>query len=342
MKRLSFLLSFLAGLAAANPYVVTYISEFSTDTTGGQWLELHRLPGSGSRDMNRWQIVTTTSVCTLHCGLSGYLVIDSANLAQRTYGSGKFRLNPDHDSIVLLDTNGWTVQRVSYPHDPTGESWSAAPPQGGSASFWNVDFAWAQAFNWYIDSTPTPGEENNSYGTIMGTVLLDSMLNYEDVYVYPYGRYAGECLSYGWVNPGYCIQGLGMGWYRVEAYVWTSHGALRGFFPDSLYVGQGETLAGIDIDLRGQGVAEQPELPAVVAPTLHAAGMQLVVFCPMPIDARLAVHDLTGACRAVLYEGLLEPGVHRFDLTSRVGAGVYFARLASEDRTAVVKVIVPR
>ena len=344
MKRLVLLVLFFAGLAAANPFVVTYLSEFSTDTTGEQWLELHALPGQpGPYDLSGWQIITSTSVCVLSCTLYDsydYVMIDSADLAQGINGTGAFRLNPDSDFIELTDANALVRQIVSYPRDSTSKNWSHTPPRGGSASFWNADFAWDQAFNWYTDSTPTPGEESNDYGTISGTVLLDSMPQYADVYVYPRGRDAGQCLSYECGNPSYCIQGLGAGPYKVEACVWSPHGWLRGFYPDSVCVGAGETLAGVNIDLRGQGVAEQPEPQAVVPPTLRTAGMQLVLLCPEPIDARLAVYDQTGACRAVLHEGLLEPGVHRFDLTSRVRAGVYFAQLLTGRNLTTRKVVV--
>jgi hypothetical protein len=346
MKRLVLLLLFFAGLAAANPFVVTYVSEFSTDTTGGQWLELHALPDQpGPYDLSGWQVITSTSACTLRCTLDYYqpcIVIDSASLAQGMNGTGAFRLNQNSDSIRLIDTTGWIWQVVSYPCDSTSVDRSLRPPQGGSASMWNVDCALGQALNWYLDSTPTPGEANNDYSTISGTVMLDSMPAGADVFVCPYGLHGGECESYGHMNPSFSIQGLGAGWYRVEAIVCSPRGLLRGFYPDSIYVGFGQTRTGVGIDLRTVSVAE-PARPAPSAmPELRVHGAELDVLCPTPADVRLAVYDLTGALRAVLRQGRLESGQHRFELSSRVPAGVYFARLASGDRTAAAKVIVPR
>jgi len=337
---------FLAGLAAANPFVVTLLSEFSTDTTGGQWLELHALPGQpGPYDLSRWQITTSTSVCALSCTLqdcNDYIVIDSADLAQGLNGTGTFRLNPDSDFIRLIDSTGRTQQAVSYPCDSTGVDRSLRPPQGGSASIWNVDFAEGQALNWYLDSTPTPGEANNDYSTISGTVLLDSMPAGADVYVFPHGLHGGECLSCGHMNPSFSIQGLGAGLYRIEAIVCSPRGLLRGFYPDSIYVGFSQTRTGINIDLRTIGVAEPTQPAPSAVPELRVRGAELDVLCPTPADVRLVVHDQTGALRAVLHQGRLESGRHRFDLTLRVGPGVYFARLASEGRTCAAKVIVPR
>jgi hypothetical protein len=343
MRRLVLLVLSFAGLAAANPIMITFLSEFSADTTGGQWLELHVLPGGGSQDLTGWRITTSTSACTLSCLLDDYTVIDSVNLALGMDGTGKFRLNPDRDSIRLIDTTGRIQQAVRYPCESTGIDCSLCPPQGGSASFWNVDFFdGGQAFNWYIDSTPTPGEANNDFSTISGAVLLDSTPAGADVVVTPHGRLAGTCFSDEYMETSYSVQGLGPGWYQVEAVVCSPYRTLRGVYPESVFVGYSQNLTGINIDLRGQGVAEHARPAPPARPGLRVRGAELEVLCPTAADVRLKVYDLTGACRAVLHEGLLESGVHRFDLASRVSPGVYFARLTTGDRTCAAKLVVPR
>jgi len=345
MKRVLLTILLAAGLLAANPVLVTFLSEFSADTLNGQWFELHPLPvgWSGPWDLSGWQVITSTSACTLRCTLDYYqpfIVIDSADLSAGINGTGMFRLNLDSDFIRLIDTNGWIQQTVSYPYDSTGADRSLRPPPGSSASFWNADFLYDQVFNWYLDSTPTPGVFNNGSSTISGTVLLDSMPSGADVHVVPHGRHAGSCLSYDYMNAGYSIQGLGAGWYRVEAWVHWPHGTLGGFYPDSVYVGFNEIHLNINIDLRTVGVAEPARPVGTVVPELRERGAELDVFCPTPTDARLAVYDLTGACRAILHEGLLEHGVHRFDLASRVRAGVYFAQLLTGRDLTTRKVVV--
>jgi lipocalin len=110
MRRLVSLLVLSAGLAAANPVMLTFLNEFSADTLNGQWLELHPLPASGPWDLSGWQVITSTSACTLRCTLDynnrPYIVIDSPSLAQGIDGTGTFRLNPTSDSIRLIDTTG--------------------------------------------------------------------------------------------------------------------------------------------------------------------------------------------------------------------------------------------
>jgi hypothetical protein len=351
MKRVMLIVLLAATMGVANPVAITLLSEFSADSAH-QWLELCPLPGWGftgdTLALTGWRVVTSTSTCTLNCVMrvdSPFVVIDSAGLATHEIGSGTFRLRPDSDFVYLHGTGSpWPWDEyVNYPATPTDAGRSLAPPQHCSASFWNSDGSMSQCFNWYLDSQPTPGELNRHWSTISGSVIVDeSLVPGSELVVKVRGEHAGGCFLDACDTSDFVIGGLGAGWYHLEAYLWTSHGHLHGFYPESVEVGYNHTLSGIDIDLRGQGVAEQPELPAVVAPTLHAAGMQLIVLCPIPIDARLAVYDLTGSLRAVLHRGRLEPGRHRFDLTSRVGSGVYFARLTSGDHASAAKVVVPR
>lgn len=349
MKRVLVFFSLTAALAAANPIAITLLSEFSADSVQ-QWLELCPLPGWGftgdELDLTGWRVVTSTSACTLSCVLyrdSPFVLIDSVGLATHEVGSGMFRLRPDSDFICLYGNgNPWPWDEyVNYPVTPTDAGRSLTPPQHCSASFWNYDGAMSQCFNWYIDSQPTPGELNRHWSTISGSVIVDeSLIPGSMLLVEVAGEHAGCCFFEAYRTSDFAIGGLGAGWYHLEAYLWTSHGQLHASYPESVEVRYNQTVSDINIDLRGQGVAEQPEPSTVAEPILRTDGAQLVVICPIPTNARLETFDMLGRRRAVLHEGRLESGRHRFDPASRVGAGVYFVRLTAGKNESVVKVVI--
>jgi hypothetical protein len=351
MKRLVLLVLFFAGLAAANPVAITLLSEFSADSAH-QWLELCPLPGwcftGDTFALTGWRVVTSTSACTLNYVLSRdspFVVIDSTGLATHQVGSGSFRLRPDSDFIDLYGTgNPWPWNEyVNYPVTPTDAGNSLAPPQHCSAAFWNYDGSMSQCFNWYIDSMPTPGDFNTHYSTIAGSVIVEeSLVPSSELLVEARGEHAYCCFFEAYDTSDFAIGGLGAGWYHLEAYLFGPHGEIHRYYPDSVEVGYNQTVSGISIDLRAGGVAERARPMPSVAPVLQVRGAELDVLCPAPADIRLAVFDLTGACRAMLHEGLLEPGVHRFDLASRVRTGVYFIQLTTGRNQTTRKVVVMR
>jgi len=349
MKRVAIVVSLVAVLATANPVTVTLLSEFSADSAH-QWLELCPLPGWGfeadTLALTGWRVVTSTSACTLNYVLSPdshFVVIDSIGLATHEVGSGSFRLRPDSDFIHLYGTgNPWPWDEyVNYPVTPTDAGNSLAPPQHCSASFWNYDGSISQCFNWYVDSMPTPGDLNTHYSTIAGSVIVaESLVQSSELSVVASGEHAHCCFFDTYDTSGYAIGGLGAGWYHLEAYLTTPHGLIHRFYPDSVEVGYNQTVSGINIDLRAVDIAERARPVPPARPELRVRGAELEVLCPTTTDVQLAVFDQTGACRAVLHEGLLEPGVHRFDVASRVRAGVYFARLLTGCNLTTRKVVV--
>jgi hypothetical protein len=349
MKRAVMLVLFAAALAAANPYTITLLSEFSADSAH-QWLELCPLPGWGfagdTLALTGWRVVTSTSACTLNYVLSQDstpLVVDSTALATHEVGSGSFRLRPDSDFIHLYGTgNPWPWDEyVNYPVTPTGVESSLAPPQHCSAAFWSYDGSISQCFNWYIDSMPTPGSYNTHSSTIAGSVIVDDTSTGECT-VIARGLHAGCCFYDGYGGTSYAVGGLGAGTYQLEAYVETTGGEFHGFDPESVEVGYNQTVSGINIDLRTVGVAERTQPVPPARPEFRVRGAELDVICPTLADVRLKVYDLTGVCRAVLHQGLLESGVHRFDLASRVRAGVYFAQLLTGRYETTRKIVVMR
>jgi len=330
-------------LVLANPFVVTFLSEFSADSSS-QWLEIHALPSPmGPTDLTDWEIKTSTSACTLDCvlGYDDYLIVDSAALAEGRIGRGTFRLRPDSDSIVVLPLE-WPPEAVCYPRLPSDRGEAPCPPQRGSVSFWNYHAPWEQTFNWYVDSSPTPGAENDDFSAVAGTVLVESLPIHAELFVYARGRYGACCTFEGYQTADFAVQGLGAGWFALEAVLCSPHGNRQGFYPESVYVGYGQTLSGILIDLRQNAIRGGPEPSLMVPPTLKVAGTAATVSCAQPTDVRFTLLDQTGSRKAVLRRGRLGPGVYRFDLSQLASPGVYFARLEAGPTVQSAKVVIGR
>ncbi|MEO0005261.1 MAG: hypothetical protein ABIK49_04585 [candidate division WOR-3 bacterium] len=258
MARYICLLLLGIGLAFANPIIITFINEVGIREDGQGWVELHSEPELGEVfDLNGAQLLTTSSVCTLSCSLryDEFIIIDSAVLSQGIIGRGSFRLNPDSDRIVLIPPEPYPAERVSYPVIPTGWKRAPAPPRGGSIAIFNDG---SVVTNWYIDSTPTPGEDNDNYSTIQGTVTWDSGLQVIDGCVIVSGDYG---TGYWEIYPQpveYQFRGLGAGRFWVGAMVYiVGHGGITVPYPESVDVGYSETRSGINIHISLQAIEEK-------------------------------------------------------------------------------------
>jgi len=196
-------------------------------------------------------------VCTLTCSLryDEFIIIDSAVLAQGIIGRGSFRLNPDSDRVVMIYPLPYPAESVCSPVIPTGWGRGPAPPIGGSIALFNDG---STVINWYIDSTPTPGEDNNDYSTIQGTVTWDSGLQVSAGQVVVSGDYgSGVCEIYG--QPAqYRMRGLGAGRCWVAATVnIVGHGLVTVPYPESVDVGYSQTVSGINIHITLEAIAEE-------------------------------------------------------------------------------------
>jgi len=179
MKYITLSVLLLAALAAGNPMITSIINEFGFDEDGLGWMELHPLaPGDPEMDMTGWVLTTNTSACTFAYFMPdfGFLVVDSASLAGGEYGHGTFRLDPAGDTIRMVadQRHPWYTESVAYPVLPAGEGRAPMPPVHGSASQAGVYGGGTPIYNWYIDSTPTPGQRNDNYSTITGIVTWGS------------------------------------------------------------------------------------------------------------------------------------------------------------------------
>jgi hypothetical protein len=246
-----------AAIAAANPVAMTFINEFGFDDDSLGWVELHAEPPDGEAvDMTGWLLMTSTSSCTFAYTMpyDGFLVVDSLSLAGGEYGHGTFRLNPAGDSIwIVPDWNHmYYSDEVEFPLLPAGSGRAPMPPDHGSASLMNADEGRRQTINWYIDSTPTRGQDNDDYSTVIGTVTWPPLgIWYVDVSVS--GPMGSSYSTVGGSGYSYLAMGLSAGRYQVVASA--SNGEVL-VYPESLDLGYNRTLRGIDFDFIMPGAAE--------------------------------------------------------------------------------------
>ena len=289
MKYVTLSVLLLAALAAGNPIITTIINEFGFDDDGLGWVELHTaIPEYPEMDMTGWLLTTNTSVCTFAYTMPnyGFLIVDSASLAGGEYGHGTFRLDPAGDTIRMVadQSHPWYTESVVFPVLPAGEGRAPMPPDHGSASLAGVFGGWTPVLNWYIDSTPTPGQMNDDYSTITGTVRWGSGHYFDWVDISVFGS-MGSSFSNVWSSGDtFRAPGLGAGRYQIAACGWAWPGESL-FYPESVDVGYSETLSGIILDFDPQGVedGQQPTASSLqpAATVLRGLPLGAVVFDAM-------------------------------------------------------------
>ncbi|MFO7639506.1 MAG: hypothetical protein R6X14_09505 [bacterium] len=333
---------FTAAVAAANPLIVTVLNEVGITDDTLHWFELHFLPYWTPVDLAGTTVETSTTVCTLDCELEReeYLVVNSTDIARGLNGRGGFRVRPDTDFVRVSfpERLGLPDQELAWPRFPTGFSKAPALPSRGSIALWSYFPGWWQFGNWYVDSTPTPGELNDDHSTITGTVTRTGGGQWWDGGVHISGRYGA-----GWVDTegDYALSGLGPGRYRVYAEAYTDSGYRRIVWPESVAVGYADTVTGIDFHFDFSGIAEP--VPTAPRPArLNVAGRVVRVQQAAAGRVRLDVIDATGRRAAVLHDAMLAAGTHRFELPSRLGAGIYVIRLRQAGAVTSARAVVVR
>jgi hypothetical protein len=315
--------------------VETYLSEVGVDSSH-QFVELHCAPVSQAVDLSGWRILTSSSACTLTYQLQydEFLVVDSEALAIGDIGRGTLRLNPLGDSVFLLDSTGYVEDHVHYPRCPTGHDSAPLPPSTGSIAFWNYDDAKGQWMNWYIDSTPTPGEENNDYSRITGTVTGTGGDTLDEVQVYASGA-GGYC--YCWLHQqiSYTVKGLGAGTYKVSVWAYHGHGD-SAVYPESVAVGYSETVGGIDFVIPLTGVAETQS--ASLLPLMRVSGRALLLSNDGTARVNLQLYNQVGSRVGEHNLGLFR-GEKRFELPATLAPGIYFATAQKGTHRTTVKVV---
>jgi hypothetical protein len=322
MFKLMACLFIAAAVAAANPYVLTVLNEVSVDPAH-EFVELHGAPDNQSIDLNGWQLVTTTSACTLthYLQYNEFVVIDSEALALGEVAHGTLRLNPLEDSVTLFDSAGRLADWVCYPRDPKGHGKGPLPPIPGSIAFWNCIDGDDQSMNWYIDSTPTPGSKNDDYGMIAGSVAGTGGVTLDEGEVVACGQ-EGRCHCWLSHETGYSISGIGAGTYQVSATGTYNGRSYYGVYPESVTVGYSQVVSSIDLVIPLAGVAETPSAPLLRL--LRVSGRALLLSGDGSMPMTVQIYNQVGARVSAFQLGLVV-GEKRIELPSTLASGVYFA-----------------
>jgi hypothetical protein len=189
--------------------------------------------------------------------------------------------------------------------------------------------------NWYIDSTPTPGEANDDYSVIAGSVTGTGGVTLDEVSVRAAGQY-GSC--YRWLihETGYSIGGLGAGTYQLKA--WASHNGhpYSTTYPESVTVGYSQTVGGIDIVIPLIGVAEAP--PTSLAPLLRVSGRTLSLSGDGSAPVTVELYNQVGSRVSSFHLGPIKVE-KRIELPATLPPGVYFAEAQEGAYRSTVKVV---
>uniref|UniRef100_A0A7V0Z523 T9SS type A sorting domain-containing protein n=1 Tax=candidate division WOR-3 bacterium TaxID=2052148 RepID=A0A7V0Z523_UNCW3 len=175
MKRIAFLFLILSVLMFANPLLTGVINEFQTDTILGQKIEFHPINYGWEIPLVNTKVYAPGCSAFIDTSISnppyGYTVIDSTIL------NGNIFL-PLYTGYIYLYKPDYFIDEINY--SDTLHSPILAPPPGASAS----RFAFIYFYNnqpypsedWYLDSTPTLGTQNDDYPgcVISGYVYLNN------------------------------------------------------------------------------------------------------------------------------------------------------------------------
>ena len=336
MSKLLVCLLFAAAVVAANPFVETYLSEVGVDSAH-EFVELHCAPMLQSADLHGWRIVTSTSTCTLSYTFqdSEFLVIDSAALATGGIGSGTLHFNPLEDSLFLLDDSGRVEDSVHYPRYPTGYGSAPLPPATGSISFWNYDDAEGQWMNWYIDSTPTPGEANDDCSRITGTLAGNGGVTLDEASVAAGGQYGSSgCGLYHQASFG--IGGLGAGTYQMSAGGYYNSNVYYGVYPESVTVGYSQVVSGIDLVIPLAGVAETQSTTSL--PLMRLSGRALLLSGNGMAPVSVQLYNQVGSRVSEFHLGPIA-GEKTIELPATLAPGIYFALAQKGINRSTVKVV---
>jgi hypothetical protein len=190
------------------------------------------------------------------------------------------------------------------------------PPYLGSAALLNLAGA-EQLITWYIDSTPTAGQDNDDYSSVTGTVTWAPNRNFYLVEVSVHGPMGGSLSGVVASGQSYVASGLSAGRYAVSAR--GQPGNVIVSYPESVDVGYSEILPGINLEFDPDAVAESFEP--------QATGRKLEATVVRSLSAGAVAFDAIG-------RRVLNPK-----------SGVYFLRQASSVKhgaPSVTKVVITR
>jgi hypothetical protein len=189
--------------------------------------------------------------------------------------------------------------------------------------------------NWYIDSTPTPGWENDDYSSIAGTVTGIGGDTLDDVYVHAHGR-NGCCYHWLYHGTDYSVGGLGAGKYEVWADAYHNGERWEGMYPESVAVGYSQTIGGINIVIPVTGMAETPSTPLL--PPMRVSGRILLLSGDGTTPVNVQLYNQVGSRVKAFHLGPIK-GERRIELPATLSPGVYFAEAQKGAYRTTVKVV---
>jgi hypothetical protein len=336
VMRIAILLLAAVAFCAGNPIIERLLSEVSVNPDH-QFVELRHVGSMEPVDLWGWRMVTSLSECTLAHQLlyNEFLVVDSAALASGAIGRGALRLNPLGDSVKLITDSGEVAETVHFPRYPTGDGSAPAPPIAGSVAYVLFNGMQYLSMNWYVDSTSTPGAENDDYSTIVGSVVGSGGETPDAAVVVVSGPCRG-CHDELWRASSFGVVGLSAGAYEVSVRAYFPDTVCSMTYPDSVTVGYDQVVSGINFVVPLAGVAE-PTVDMVPEVNLQQHGRTLVLTAGRPGAALVTVCDNLGRVR-MSEEIALAAGRNEAALPS-LGSGVYFATCRFRNRTLTHKLL---
>ncbi len=309
-------------LTLADPISPTFINEYQTAPDTFQRVELFSCPEffrTGVHNIYLDSIVTNNGKMNLQ-----HLLIDPA-LPYVQWLDG------------MIDKNGDTMRIYSwFDADPyyweeviRGQNW--LPEYASVSLIWYNDVHGIDLTRWYIDFTPTFGEENDGYGFIKGQVKDTNGKPLTGMVIIK-GEYDSSTVwsSADWQD-GLYVTVLAVGKYYVRAQAdshWTQ------VYPESVEVKNLDTT-GVDFSLAGIEETHNPVSPALPQFSIlpFNDNIRILFQLPRPLAAKVTVFDGSGRMVKVLFNGKADNRAHTlyWDRRDRYGkempAGLYFVTL---------------
>jgi hypothetical protein len=235
-------------IALANPIFDAYITEIQASPDSLERIEVFNPNYDYVWDLSNCQIRTNAGIAIIND--STFIQPESYFVIGHNNTQGVFSLNDTSDSIVV---NAHFVEGVyKYPALPAGYEHGPTPPFNGSVALYTYSLGEPDFSNWYIDSTPTFGMENDDWSSISGRVL-DQDSNPAYYHEISATGPMGGISYYTFSKEPYCLQGLAAGKYWVQARFSNNWYA----YPESIELGYNEHLAGYDIIFPFDAVHEE-------------------------------------------------------------------------------------
>ncbi len=327
MKKFVVFAFLFSSILSADPILAPYINEFQVSPDSLQKIEVAYYAGYQG-------IIVITNTCSTYVDSplisDEFAVIDMEN----TYGI--LDLNDTCDTIIVFFEDLWWADTVIYPADCL-----FAPEPYTSASMFEY------YYDWYIDSTPTFGAENDDYPycTISGAVFSSDSDPLEGAEVQALHWYPSDCLVDSTDEYGkYLFTGLLPGSYTLTA-------SRSGYQPDTTRVSTYALCPVEEINfylIPVPGISETvTEIPAelLVYPNPFRERTVISLECINRVDAAVTrsqhsinIYDLTGRLVRSLpitdYQSPITEVVWdgRDDRGINVPPGVYFVKWRDSSR----------